>query len=306
VSSDSVARVFGVDLGGTSLRAAAADELGRVIAERTEPVDGLTAQGFAVRVRQLAEELCPDGPAAVAVGLPGPVGPGGQVGHVVNAPGLNGAPIRSLLQEELAVPVVVENDVNLAALGEQRRGRARGVQDVAFIAVGTGVGMGILVGGRIVRGAHGGAGELGLLPWAPNRVASDLNELGPLEIIAAGAGLAARWSAHTGEAASGRDVFTAAEAADATAVALLDEQASALAMAVRAVQALLDPELIVFGGGMGTRHDVFARVQAARAAHGTTPPAIELSALGERAGLIGALEAALDAAGDVQLAGLER
>ena len=101
-------------------------------------------------------------------------------------------------------------------------------------------------------------------------------------------------------------MFTAAEGADATAVALLDEQASALAMGVRAVQALLDPELIVFGGGMGTRHDVFARVQAALAAHGTAPPAIELSALGERAGLIGALEAALDAAGDAELAGVRR
>jgi glucokinase len=300
-----VARVFGVDLGGTYLRAAAADGGGNVVAERTEPVDGVTAQGFAVRVRQLADELCPDGPAAVAVGLPGPVGPTGEVGHVVNAPGLNGAPIRSLLQEELDVPVIVENDVNLAALGEQRRGRARGVQDVAFIAVGTGVGMGIVVGGRILRGARGGAGELGLLPLAPDRVASDLAALGPLEVVAAGAGLAARWTAHTGGPASGRDVFEAAQAADPAALSLLEEQAGALAMAVRAVQALLDPELIVLGGGMGTRHDVFARLQAALAAHGTPVPALELSALGERAGLVGALESALDAAGEVQLAGLE-
>jgi len=306
VSPDRVQRVFGVDLGGTSLRAAAAGAGGGVVARQAVPVDGLTAQGFAVRVRQLADQLCPGGAAAVAVGLPGPVGPGGEIGQVVNAPGLNGAPIRSLLQEEFDVPVIVENDVNLAALGEQRRGRARGVQDVAFIAVGTGVGMGIVVGGRILRGARGGAGELGLLPLAPDRVASDLNELGPLEVVAAGAGLAARWSAHTGEPASGRDVFTAAEMADPAAVSLLEEQASALAMGVRAVQALLDPELIVFGGGMGIRHDVFARVQAALAAHGTPPPRLELSALGERAGLLGALEAALDAAGEIQLAELER
>jgi glucokinase len=300
-----VARAFGVDLGGTYLRVAAAEGRDDVLTERAEPVGALTAQEFAVRVRQLADELCPGGPAAIAIGLPGPVSPSGEIGHLVNAPRLNGAPLRSLLQEELDVPVVVENDVNLAALGEQRRGRARGVQDVAFISVGTGVGMGVLVGGRVLRGAHGGAGELGLLPLAPDRVASDPAELGPLEVIAAGAGLAARWSAHTGQPASGRDVFTAAEIADAVAVELLEEQASALAMGVRAVQALLDPELILFGGGMGTRHEVFARVQAALAAHGTPPPAIELSALGERAGLIGALEAALDAADDVQLAGLE-
>jgi len=301
-----VARVVGVDLGGTSLRVASADRRGNVVTERAESVDALTAQGFAVRVRQLVDELCPDGASAVAVGLPGPVGPGGEIGHMVNAPDLNGAPIRALLEEELGVSVVVENDVNLAALGEQRRGRARGVKDVAFIAVGTGVGMGIVVAGQILRGAHGGAGELGLLPLGPDRVASDLADLGPLEFVAAGAGLAARWSAHIGAPASGLDVFRAAEATDAAALALLEEQASALAVGVRAVQALLDPELIVFGGGIGTRHDVFARVQAALDAHGTPPPAIELSALGERAGLVGALEVALDTTGDIQLARLQR
>ena len=297
-----MAPVFGVDLGGTYLRAAAADDGADPIAERAEAVDGLTARGFAERVRRLAEELCPTGPAAIAVGLPGPVGDGGEIGHVVNAPALNGAPIRSLLMEQLDAPVIVENDVNLAALGEQRRGRARGVSDVAFIAVGTGVGMGIVVGGRILRGARGGAGELGLLPLGPDRVAGDPAQLGPLESVAGGAGLAARWSAHTGAPASGRDVFEAAEAADPAALALLQDQAGALAMGVRAVQAMLDPQLIVFGGGIGTRHDVFARLQAALAAHGTPPPAIEPSGLGERAGLVGALEAALDAAADVQLA----
>jgi glucokinase len=305
LSLDSVRPVFGVDLGGTYLRAAAADGSGNVLSERAEHVDNPTGQAFAARVRELADELCPEGPAAIAVGLPGPVAAGGLVGHLVNTPALNGAPIRSLLQEEFDVPVVIENDVNLAALGEQRRGRARGVQDVAFIAVGTGVGMGILVGGRVLRGAHGGAGELGLLPMAPDRTASDLRELGPLEVVAAGAGLAARWSAHTGQPASGRDVFTAAEAGDSVALALLDDQARALAMGVRAVQALLDPELFVFGGGMGMRHEVLARVQAALAAHGTPPPEVELSALGERAGLVGALEAAIDAAGEAQLAGVE-
>lgn len=301
-----MAAVFGVDLGGTYLRAAAADCGGDVVTERAESVDGLTPAGFAVRVRQLADELCPDGTAAVAVGLPGPVGADGSTGHVVNAPALNSAPIRALLQEELDVPVVVENDVNLAALGEQRRGRARGLQDVAFIAVGTGVGMGIVVAGRILRGARGGAGELGMLPLGVDRVGGDLAELGPLELVAGGAGMAARWSAHTGGPASGRDVFTAAQAHEPTAQFLLDEQASALAMGVRAVHALLDPELIVFGGGMGMRPDVFTRVRAALDAHGTPPPAVELSALGERAGLVGALEAALDAARDIQLAGLER
>jgi glucokinase len=289
-------RVLGIDLGGTHLRAAAADAGGTLYAERTERASASNARAFAARVRELALELCPDGIAAVAVGLPGPVSSDGEVGHLVNAPELNDAPIRALLQEELAVPVVVENDVNLAALGEQRRGRARAMSDVAFIAVGTGVGMGVLASGRIVRGARGGAGELGLLPLGPDRVATDPRALGPLEAVAGGAGLAARWAQLTGRRSDGQDVFAAAAAGNDAALALLEEQAVVLAMAVRTVQALFEPQLIVFGGGIGVRHDVFARVQTALATHGVPLPELELSALRERAGVIGAVEAALAAA----------
>lgn len=295
--------VFGVDLGGTYVRAAAADLASRIVAERAEPVTDLTPHGFRAQVRELVGELCPTDPVAVAVGLPGPVRRDGSAGPVVNAPGLNGAPIKALLEEQLDATVIVENDVNLATLGEQRQGCARGLADVAFIAVGTGIGMGIVVDGGILRGAHGGAGELGLLPLAPDRVATDLSALGPLEAVAGGAGMAARWSRHTGTAASARDVFAAAERADAAAIALLDDQAAALAMAMRGVQALLDPELIVLGGGMGARHDVFTRIKAALAEHGTPSPRLQRSELGERAGMVGALQAALDAASDTELAG---
>jgi predicted NBD/HSP70 family sugar kinase len=215
---------------------------------------------------------------------------------VVNLPALSERPIRALLQEELAVPIVLENDVNLAALGEQRRGRANGVEDMAFIAVGTGVGMGIVSGGRLLRGARGGAGELGWLPLTRDQAAGNPRELGPLEARAGGAGLAQRWAAHTGRRANGRDVFIAAAGGDPVALALLDEQAEALAMGVRGVQALLDPQVIVFGGGIGSRSDVFARVQSVLGAHGVPSPVLELSALGERAALVGAVEAALDAA----------
>jgi len=286
--------VLGVDVGGTHLRAASADARGAVVAERSERAGDLTGPRLAARVRGLAAELCPDGPSIVAVGLPGPVALDGEVGHMVNAPGLNGVPVRALLQEELDAPVMLENDVTLAALGEQRRGRGQAAQDVAFVAVGTGIGMGIVAGGRIVRGARGGAGELGLLPLGPDRIGSDPRELGPLEATAGGAGLAARWQEHTGRPATGRDVFAAASAGDPRAVALLEEQARALAMGVRAVQALLDPQLIVFGGGIGARHDVFARVQAALAAHGLPLPELQLSVLRERAGVVGAIEAGLD------------
>lgn len=286
--------VLGVDLGGTTLRAAVADATGRLVGERTEPADDPDARYFAQRVRRLATELTDGEPDAIAVGLPGPVTAGGELGHVVNAPALSGAPIRELLQGEFDAPVVVENDVNLAALGESRRGRAV-ARNLVFIAVGTGVGMGVIADGRLLRGAHGGAGELGLMPLGPDEIAPDPDELGPLEAVAGGAGLAARWAAHTGRDSNGRDVFAAARDRDADALGLLDAQAEALAMAVRTVQALFDPELIVFGGGMGSRPDVFSRVRASLARRRLPMPPLERSALGQRAGLVGALEAAVDA-----------
>lgn len=296
--------VLGVDLGGTHLRVAAADARGRVYAERTERVGVLTADGFAQRMRRLVSELCPDGVSAVAIGVPAPVGADGSIGPLINLPGLNGLPLGTLARDELAAPVVVENDVNLAALGEQRRGRASVPEELVFIAVGTGVGMGIVIGGRIVRGVRGGAGELGALPLGPDQVGDGAHTLGPLEAVAGGAGLARQWAALTGRPSDGRDVYAAAEGGDPRASALLDDQARVLAMGVRAVQALLDPDLFVFGGGIGARPDVYARVQEALAAHGIPVPELALSALGERAGVLGAVEMALDAAEASETAGV--
>lgn len=286
--------VLAVDLGGTNLRAGAAGPDGEMAGEACEEAEGLTPERFVQRVRELAFALCPDEPAAVAIGVPAPVAVSGQVGHVVNIPALSGAPIAAMLRRTLGIPTVLENDVNMAALGEQRRGRARGKSDVTFIAIGTGVGMGIIAGGKILRGFCGGAGELGALPLAPDRVGSAPGELGPLEEVAGGAGLARRWAGHALGQADGHDVFAAAARGDPVATALLDAQADALAMGVRAVQALLAPELIVFGGGIGLRQDVFANIRRALARHDLPCPSIELSALGERAALLGAVEAALD------------
>jgi glucokinase len=267
-----VPAVLGVDVGATNLRVALGDERG-VLARAAEPVPG-TGEELARRVAAFARghEL-----RSAGVGVPGIPAGDGFAGLIAGAAGLTGAPLRQLLENALGVSVAVENDVNLAALAESRE---RAVDDLAFIAVGTGVGMGIVTGGRLLRGARGAAGELGQLPTG-DHVVSAPDDLGPLEAIAGGAGLAARWGS-----GSARDVF---DAGDPRARALLDDQARVLAVAVRAVQALLDPALIVLGGGIGCRPDVADRVRAALAAHGTPPPPVEVSRLGEDAGLLGAL-----------------
>jgi len=274
-----VPAVLGVDLGATNLRVALGDETG-LVARASEPVPP-TGEILAARVAEIARELAAARHAAAGepivaagVGVPGIPDGDGFAGLIAGAAGLNGAPLRRLLADALGAPVAIDNDVNLAALAESR---ARGLDDLAFIAVGTGVGMGIVSGGRLIRGAHGAAGELGQLPVGEHVVAPP-DALGPLEAIAGGAGLAARAGT-----TSAREVF------DAGPYALLDDQARVLASAIRAVHALLDPELIVLGGGIGCRADVADRVAAALAAHGTPPPRVERSRLGEDAGLLGAL-----------------
>ncbi|HEX4751958.1 MAG TPA: ROK family protein [Solirubrobacterales bacterium] len=287
--------VLGVDLGGTYLRAAAADDRREIHAEVSEEVGEMTASRLVDRIVELAEDLCDGSLDAITVGLPAPVSWSGEVGHVVNLPALSGMPVGPMLERELGLPVVVENDVNLAALGEQRSGSAGGTEDMVFIGVGTGVGMGIVAGGRILHGAHGGAGELGRLPLDAERVGTGPGELGPLEEVAGGAGLARRWSAHISRDADGREVYAAAAAGDPVAVGLLESQAAALAMGVRAVHALLDPELVVFGGGIGSRPDVFRSVEQVLASRPLPLPSLAQSILGDRASLLGAVEAALDA-----------
>ena len=271
--------VLGVDLGATNLRVALGDDA--ISARAVEPVPS-TGEALAERVAALGRSLA--GPswgsvAGAAVGVPGIPDGDGFSGLIAGAAGLTGAPLRTLLRDALGVPVVLENDLNLAAVAEHR---ARSVPDLAFIGVGTGVGMGIVAGGRLLRGASGAAGEVGHLPLGSASAAGP-DGLGPLEAVAGGAGLAARWPGGT------HDLFLAAERGEPAALALLQAQAEALAVAIRAVAALLDPGLIVLGGGLGSRPDVLERV---RAALGTPAPAVEASLLGEDAGLIGALAAA--------------
>jgi glucokinase len=294
-----VPAVRGVDLGATNLRVALGDASGASaraqaapLARVSEPVPP-TGDELAARVAAIARELSGgDRIVAAAVGVPGIPEGDGFAGLIAGAAGLSGAPLKPLLEDALGAPVRFDNDVNLAALAESRE---RGLDDLAFIAVGTGVGMGIVAAGRLIRGAHGAAGEIGMLPTG-DHVVADAYDLGPLEAIAGGAGLARRWGSDTAH-----DVFAVAEmpahlcdADHERAAALLDDQARTLATGIRAAQALLDPGLFVLGGGIGCRPDVLERVRAALAAHGTPPPPLEPSRLGEDAGLLGALALAAE------------
>jgi glucokinase len=283
--------VIGVDLGGSNLRAGLLDAAGTPLAELSERTDGTDAAAIVRQVAELGRRLA-DGAAVdwsaiagVGIGVPG-VLVHGALRLAPNLPSFEGVDLSSALAAELDADVVVDNDVNMATLGEHRHGLGAGVDDFVFIAVGTGVGMGIVAGGRLVHGARGAAGEIGDV---------SLDGAGTLEDVAGGTGIARAYREQTGSAdeLTAQDVFAAAAGGDAAAIEVLDRQARAIARAVAAVQGVLDPEVIVFGGGIGSRDDFLPRLRPhlALSRHDVR---VAQSALGARAGVIGAAEAARD------------
>ena len=204
------------------------------------------------------------------------------------------------IASRFGVPVLIDNNVNLAALGEKSFGLARGVSTMVFISVGAGVGMGIIMDDELVRGAHGGAGEIGYLPLAGDPFDPRHKLHGGLEDEIGAAGILAAFTARndgrvTG-AASAQDVFELAGQGDRPAAAVVDAVAARLGAAIATVCAILDPELVVLGGGIGSSPLLLSPVRGAAAALVPMTARIETSLLGDRAALQGAIAVALHAA----------
>jgi len=298
--------VVGVDLGGSYTRALLADADGREVLAGSCPTPADGAHGVVEAIVGLCRRLADEGGvawervASLAIGIPGVADHESGALHLApNLPPFDGVDLVGALGAQLGVDVVADNDVNVATLAEHRHGRGAGSDDFAFIAVGTGVGMGIVAGGRLQRGASGAAGEIGMLPLGGDPFNPANHVRGTLEEAAAGIGVAGRYAERTGgrtAATDPIDLFAAAAAGDADAAAVLDHQASSLALAVLAIHSVLDPELIVFGGGLGSRADLFASVRERVARLTRREIRIEQSELGERAGVIGAAELARDGA----------
>ncbi len=287
------------DLGGTDLKAALVDEAGgvcnfsrtpsRVAESREAPLAAIAA--VAAELRAVA-----DGPViAAGIGAPGVVDPrsGALVGATAHLPYGRDLPLRALLEERLALPVAVENDANLAALAEHHAGAARGARVSLTITIGTGVGCGIVIDGRLMRGAHGGAGELGHLPLGGRGMACACGVEGCVEPEAGGEGLLAAARAAGLDAADARAVFAHAAAGDPRAERLVARLAHQLGRMIGAAVNLLDPDVVVLGGGLAGAGEALARpVRASVERHAlashTRLLRILPAALGERAGVVGA------------------
>ena len=295
---------FGADLGGTKLAAAMADANGRIVAELTEPTDprggAHVAQQIAACADKLAQVVGVEAKRArhVMVGMPGAVDPRtGRVSQAPNIAGLQEFDVLGYLRDRFGPDVAVENDVNLAMLGEQALGCATRCRNAAFLALGTGTGLGLLIDDKLFRGARGAAGEISDLPIGLNPSAPISSATNAFELEVGSLAIVDRYRRYQGEttALTVRDIFRLLEEGDPVAASVLDTTARWVALAVATLQSLLDLELIVFGGSIGVRPEMYERVQRALPTLFSRPVTIAPSQLGDRAGLIGAVCAAAQA-----------
>jgi len=308
--------VFAMDLGGTKIRAGIGDIYGDIVAETTEPTVQGSGEDLLGQVdmvfRGLVEEAKLDESEvrAAGIGIPGVFDPTQDlVSAAPNVPGLEELRVVEELVGVLRIPVVVDNDVNLAAAGERWRGLATEQDNFVAISIGTGIGMGIVIGGEIYRGAYGAAGEIDFLPLGGDR-SPDTAGHGPFESASSGPAMLEEFAKRVEDGAESKadpregvaGIFAAAAAGDRVAADIVGREARRVATAIAAVCAVLDPQLVVLGGGVGANPYLLAPVRRHLAEIFPRVPRIETSALGDRAAFYGAMAVGLRVARQVLLA----
>jgi predicted NBD/HSP70 family sugar kinase len=255
----SFAYVVGVEVGPVSAKGACADFTGRIVGRAEIDIEGSTDPVSVVR-RVVTDAVADAGVEMsrirrVVLGTPGVIDPvSGEIGFSWNLPAWHRG-LRTALNEELAPEVVIENDVNLATIAEQRSGGAGGASDFVFAWFGGGLGLGVILGGRLYRGASGAAGEIGFLPVPGGElptggVVTRLSK-GSYQRVIGGDAVVEIGAKHGFAGAEPEDVVTAAVAAGEEGAACLDEIARGMALGIVAVCVLFDPTVVVLGGPVG-------------------------------------------------------
>jgi len=286
------ALVLGLDIGARFLRGAVSDLGGTIRARQdvelavADAADAVEASARLQAALLAAAGLESERVDSVVVGVPGVVTADGTLRLAENVAGLEGRRFASELQAALDLPVTLENDINLAALGERWQGVARGVADFVFLSVGTGMGAGLVLGGELHRGRNGAAGEI------------DFALAGVGETVDPSAAQVSEL-AHdlAGLAADPRSVFTSARRGEAGALAVVDEVARRIALHLAPIAAVADVELVVLGGGIGANGDLLLDPIGRLLGEWLPfPPRLAVSTLGEAAVLTGAVAVGLQAA----------
>jgi glucokinase len=301
-------------MGASHLRFVLASTGGQILEEARGRVDSEAGpRGVIAQIRDGIAKLVQGGPGrgglrGIAIGVPGGVDPPtGKVVDANNVPGWREVDMGHELEEAFRAPVYLDNDANMAAIGERWRGVARGVDTFVFIALGTGIGAGIFVNGRICRGRSGFAGELFRMNLEWTRWNETFPDTGYLETYVSGMALATEGrklfvhgngseASTLAERRDARYVFDALRQGDPQARALVEKSFVMLGVGVANVVSVLDPELIVFNGGIveGAPDLLLATVERVVRGIHPKPPRIQLSTLGDKAQIWGALHTLLE------------
>lgn len=299
---------IGLDLGGTNLKYALGDENGQILIKKQRP--SLARETSDVILNNLVDavhDLCSKRKrniTAVGIGSPGCIDfeKGRIVGIAANLPNWSGAPIKQRLQRLIDMPVFVDNDANLMALAETRLGAAKNYKNVVCITVGTGIGGGIVIGGELYRGATYSAAEIGHMSIEVNGKKCDCGNKGCLELYTAAPALVDHYVQKLKQSGlfyseteiNPEYIFEKARIDEDLAIETINEVCEYLGAGIANIVNLINPEIIVIGGGVSGAGDPFikriAKVVKARALNANTKRLkIVQASLGNDAGVIGAI-----------------
>ena len=306
-----MAVTIGIDVGGTKIAAGVVDGNGALVARRRIATEADDPRAVVAGITKVAQELLAAAPAVGAIGVGAAALVDADNGIVLSAPNISwkNVALRAMLEERVGVPVVVDNDANVAAWGEATHGAGAGAGDQVMVTVGTGIGGGIVIGGRLYRGARGVGAEIGhMVIQAEGGALCACGNVGCLEAMASGNSIGRRALERKGSPEAGRLVALggdgevtgqivgqAAAEGDPLALEILAETGRWLGVGLANLVNIFDPALIVVGGGAtaGTGDLLLepARARMAELIIGRswrTPPPVVAAALGYDAGIVGA------------------
>ena len=289
--------VWAVDIGGTKIAAARVSRSGKLSGYAEVPTPTAGGRKVVEAVVESLRQRPSKGVGAIGVDVPGLAWPDGRV-WAPNIPGWKRLPLGPSLKKRFGLPILVESDRNAFVVGEAWQGAARNCRDVVFLAVGTGIGAGILAGGRLLRGHGELAGSVGWMALR-NEHQPIYKSIGCFEAHASGTGIGLEASKEFDRTISARELTTMARRGDRKAKALLERAGHDLGLGLANLVDVLNPEIIVIGGGVAAAGNMILDAARKTMKQWAQPLAVKQvrvvrSRLGTRAGLLGAAKLAFD------------
>ena len=288
-------RTIGIDVGGTKILAGVVERDGTVVRteRRDTPVE--STEAFLTGLAEVVDGLRDDSVAAVGIGIPSTIDQReGTSVFSVHVP-LEGVPLRERAEQYLGLPVAIDNDANAAAVAEWTIGAGRGTQHMIMLTLGTGIGGGLILGGRLYRGSSGAAAELGhmVLEFDGPECRGFCTGRGHFEYFASGSAATELAQELFGPEADSRQLVAAARDGDERAAGALAEMGRKLGAGVASLVNVFDPEVIVIGGGFGDALDLLLEPALETMRRDALPPGrdrvrVVAAELGEEAGMVGA------------------